>query len=68
MMVCDICMAKAVTKIIFTNDDQRFDLCQTHKETIVDLITTPAEKKPVESRVERQEPEKTKKGKGKNEP
>lgn len=44
MVICDVCGAKATCKIIFSDDDSRFDLCETHKRVIVDLISTPVKK------------------------
>ena len=41
MIICDVCGAKSTCRVIFTDDDQRYDLCETHKNVIIDLISTP---------------------------
>jgi hypothetical protein len=41
MVICDICGAKATCKVIFSNDDQRYDLCETHKSLMIELINSP---------------------------
>jgi hypothetical protein len=40
MRVCDNCGARAVTKVVFEDDHQEFDLCLSIKEKILEIIGT----------------------------
>lgn len=55
-VICDLCGAKSTCRIIFSDDDQRFDLCETHKRVIIDLVTTPAPQRPEPKEKPRQKP------------
>lgn len=39
MVICDRCQSPAVDKITFEMDDQRFDLCASCRQVVLEAIT-----------------------------
>lgn len=56
MRVCDHCGALATTKIVFEDDHQSFDLCESGKQLVIAIIQP-----------EKKEPEEKKRGRKKDE-
>jgi len=46
MKICDCCGSPAISKIVFCGnnavDEQEFDVCMTHWETLIDLLRNPS--------------------------
>ncbi len=40
MKICDRCMAPAVDEITFEHDDQKFDLCASCRQVILEKLTS----------------------------
>lgn len=38
-VICDRCQASAVEKVIFEMDDQRFDLCASCRQVVLECLT-----------------------------
>ncbi|MHB8123163.1 MAG: hypothetical protein ACYDG4_13515, partial [Desulfuromonadaceae bacterium] len=49
MIICDRCQSPAVDRIDFQMDDQRFDLCASCRQVVLEAITAkPAPEKEIE--------------------
>jgi protein-arginine kinase activator protein McsA len=50
MIICDRCQTLAVDQIIFKMDDQRFDVCESCKQEILENITKKSLQKVIEEK------------------
>ncbi len=39
MVICDRCQAPACEKVTFESDDQRFDLCASCRQVVLEALT-----------------------------
>lgn len=66
MRICDRCQAQAQYQIIFDIDDQRFDLCASCRQVVLELVTSKPQPIPDNSN-EKPSDEKRKAGRPKKE-